>query len=393
MRAMRRGGIGLLLAAAMVWIGCGPALAAEAAVAPMEEVSAKAAICIDSATGTVVYEKNAYQALPVASVTKTMTLLLIFEEMERGTFGLNDMVTVSEEAAGMGGSQVLLDAGSSYPVGDLIESIIVASGNDASVAMAEFVAGSHANFVQRMNARAQEMGLTDAVFYNCTGLTTDNGLDNLLSAHDVACISRELIQHPIFFQYSGIWMDEIVHPGGRVTMLANTNKLLRSYDGCDGIKTGSTDNAGSCITASASRGGTRLIAVGLGGSTSTIRFEEAAAMLDYGFDHYQSVEYVKKGEVIQDQIPVAAGKETTVQGVAAESLVDFVARPASNDWEKRITLEEGLTAPIARGDTVGMLELLQDGRVMHSVPIVSAQDVEAAGFWDVMQWALEGWFG
>ena len=135
MRAMRRGGIGLLLAAAMVWIGCGPALAAEAAVAPMEEVSAKAAICIDSATGTVVYEKNAYQALPVASVTKTMTLLLIFEEMERGTFGLNDMVTVSEEAAGMGGSQVLLDAGSSYPVGDLIESIIVASGNDASVAM------------------------------------------------------------------------------------------------------------------------------------------------------------------------------------------------------------------------------------------------------------------
>ena len=393
MRAMRRGGIGLLLAAAMVWIGCGPALAAEAAVAPMEEVSAKAAICIDSATGTVVYEKNAYQALPVASVTKTMTLLLIFEEMERGTFGLNDMVTVSEEAAGMGGSQVLLDAGSSYPVGDLIESIIVASGNDASVAMAEFVAGSHANFVQRMNARAQEMGLTDAVFYNCTGLTTDNGLDNLLSAHDVACISRELIQHPIFFQYSGIWMDEIVHPGGRVTMLANTNKLLRSYDGCDGIKTGSTDNAGSCITASASRGGTRLIAVVLGGSTSTIRFEEAAAMLDYGFDHYQSVEYVKKGEVIQDQIPVAAGKETTVQGVAAESLVDFVARPASNDWEKRITLEEGLTAPIARGDTVGMLELLQDGRVMHSVPIVSAQDVEASGFWDVMQWALAGWFG
>lgn len=383
--------IALILGLVMC-MGCAPAARAAEPV-PMEEVTAQAAICMDSATGTVVYEKNADTHLPIASVTKTMTLLLLFEEMERGTFGLEDTVTVSADAAGMGGSQVLLEAGGSYRAGDLIKSIIVASGNDASVAMAEFVAGSHANFVARMNERARELGMEGAVFYNCTGLTADDGRDNLLTARHVAQISRMLVGYPVFFQYSRIWTDEIMHPGGRITMLTNTNKLLRSCEGVDGIKTGSTDNAGSCITASANRDGTRLIAVVLGGSSSAKRFEEAAAMLNYGFGHYRSVKYVEAGTVLQQGIPVAGGKEETVNGIAAHAVWDFVSRQDAAELERTVTVRGDITAPVAAGEVIGQMILTSGGVPIGTVDIVSDRDVEAAGFFDVLGWLLEDWFG
>lgn len=241
-----------MVAALLLQLALAPLAAVNAAPAPLAEetITSKAAILVDAATGAVLFEKNADEALPVASITKVMTLLLIFEALDAGRFSLNDTVTVSQYAAGMGGSQVLLDAGGNYLASDLIKSIIVASANDASVAMAEYLYGTEESFVAKMNERAKQLGMENTLFTNCNGLPN---ADEGMSARDVAVMSRELIRHETYFQYSKIWLDEITHEGGRVTMLTNTNKLIRNYDGCDGIKTGFTNAAGFCLSASAKR--------------------------------------------------------------------------------------------------------------------------------------------
>lgn len=240
--------------------------ACPALAAPLEPVSSfdlqtPSYLLMEASTGQVILEQNADETRPVASVTKLMTLLLVLEALDAGTVSLTDSIVCSSNAAGMGGSQALLDAGSAYPLEDLLKSTIVASANDSAVALAEHLAGTEANFVERMNRRAAELGLTQTVYQNCTGLPAEG---QHTTARDVANLSRQIGRHPLYYQYSTLWMDTLEHPGGRTTDLVNTNRLVRFFEGCDGYKTGSTDEARYCISATAQKDGMRLIAVLLG---------------------------------------------------------------------------------------------------------------------------------
>ena len=252
---------------------------------PMESVvpisiSSPSAILTEASTGRVIFEKNADERRPVASVTKVMTILLTLEAIDGETIGKNDKVIVSPRAQSMGGSQAYLDAGSAYTVAELLKSVIIASANDSAVALAEYIAGAEEAFVARMNERAQELGLTNTHYVNCTGLPAQG---HYMSARDVAKLSSELDRHPRYYEYSTVWMDEIAHKGGCKTQLTNTNRLVRFYTGCDGYKTGSTNEARYCMSATAKKDGMRLIAVVLGANAGQTRFDEARAMLEYGF--------------------------------------------------------------------------------------------------------------
>lgn len=246
------------------------------AEAPIALTSPSAILC-EASTGRVVFEKNADERRPVASVNKVMTILLTLEALDEGRVSVQDQVTVSPRAASMGGSQAFLDAGERYPLGELLKTVIVASANDSAVAIAEHLAGAEEAFVKLMNARADELGLQNTHYVNCTGLPAP---DHYTTARDVAKLSAQLDLHPLYYRYSTIWMDEIRHRGGRVTALTNTNRLVRFYPGCDGYKTGSTNEARYCISATAKKDGMRLIAVVLGTPAGQTRFDEARAMLE-----------------------------------------------------------------------------------------------------------------
>ncbi|MBQ9299909.1 MAG: D-alanyl-D-alanine carboxypeptidase, partial [Clostridia bacterium] len=243
-------------------------------------LTAPSYLLMEADTGTVIFEKNADEQRPVASVTKLMTILLLLERIEAGQLSLTDTVTVSKTAAAATGSTALLDAGASYPVGDLLRATVVASGNDSATALAEHMAGTEQAFVQLMNEKAASMGLQNTVYINCTGLPAQG---QHTTARDVAAIARAVCAYPLYFENSSLWLSQIKHPSGRVTDLTNTNRLVRFYQDCDGLKTGSTNEAKYCLAATAQRNGMRLIAVVLGADTSQHRFDDARAMLDYGF--------------------------------------------------------------------------------------------------------------
>jgi D-alanyl-D-alanine carboxypeptidase (penicillin-binding protein 5/6) len=340
--------------------------------------SCKAALLLDADTGTVLYDKNADTKLPVASVNKVMTLLIIFEALDQGKFSLDDEVTVSKQAAGMGGSQALLDANSKYKAGDLIKSIIVASANDSSVAMAELVSGSESMFVDEMNARAEDLGMTNTHFANCTGLPAAGAYT---TARDVSIMSRELIKHPMYYQYSKVWMFDMQHSGGRITQLSNTNKLTRFYDGCDGIKTGSTDEAGYCLTATAKRGDSRFIAIILGAGTSAERNGEVSKMLDYAFANYKSMTLCNEGDVVQSGVTVWGGQINTVNAVSAEKVSVLVKKGEEGKVNKTVTIFDPLKAPIERGSQIGTVKVTKDGQVVGTYPMIADRDVLEAGFW------------
>ena len=246
------------------------------AEAPITLTSPSAILC-EASTGQVIFEKNADERRPVASVNKVMTILLTLEAVDEGRVSLEDQVTVSPRAASMGGSQAFLDAGERYKLSELLKTVIVASANDSAVALAEHLAGTEESFVRLMNTRAEELGLTNTHYANCTGLPAQ---EHYTTARDVAKLSAQLDLHPIYYRYSTIWMDEIKHRGGRVTSLTNTNRLIRFYPGCDGYKTGSTNEARYCVSATAKKEGMRLIAVVLGTPAGQTRFDEARAMLE-----------------------------------------------------------------------------------------------------------------
>ena len=285
---------------------------------PMEEgtpftLTSPSVILTEPRTGKVIFEKNADERRPVASVTKVMTILLTLEAIDDGRVSLGDSVPVSARASGMGGSQVFLDANKDYRLRDLLKSVIVASANDAAVALAEYMDGAEEAFVRRMNQRAQELGLTNTHYVNCTGLPAQG---HYTTARDVAKLSAQLDSHPLYYEFSTIWMDELTHPGGRVTQLTNTNRLIRFYSGCDGYKTGSTNEAKYCICATAQKNGLRLIAVVLGANASQTRFDEARSMLEYGFSGYQLFTPVKEGDSLGMQVPVRLGGSDTVPAVS-----------------------------------------------------------------------------
>ena len=338
------------------------------------DVPCAAAVLIDEDSGTVLYEKNADERRPVASITKVMTLLLTFEALQAGKISLTDIVPVSEHAYHMGGSQIWLEPGEQLTLQEMLKAICISSANDAAVAVAEFVAGSEPAFVDTMNARAAALGMTATHFANACGLDEEG---HLSSARDVAVMSREmLLHHPEVREYCTVWMDTL--RGGK-TQLVNTNKLLKSYPGITGLKTGTTGKAGVCITASAERDGLRLIAVVLGAASGKERFEAARTLLDYGFVHYDSAEVTLPDDA-PEELPVKRGTaETAALDYAAPERL-LVPKGEGSDLQTKILLPDALQAPVRQGSPVGSWQLLRGETVLQELPICAAQDVQALSF-------------
>ena len=338
------------------------------------DVPCAAAVLIDEDSGTVLYEKNADERRPVASITKVMTLLLTFEALQAGKISLTDIVPVSEHAYHMGGSQIWLEPGEQLTLQEMLKAICISSANDAAVAVAEFVAGSEPAFVDAMNARAAALGMTATHFANACGLDEEG---HLSSARDVAVMSREmLLHHPEVREYCTVWMDTL--RGGK-TQLVNTNKLLKSYPGITGLKTGTTGKAGVCIAASAERDGLRLIAVVLGAASGKERFEAAKTLLDYGFAHYDSAEVTLPDDA-PEELPVQRGTaETTALDYAAPERL-LVPKGEGSDLQTKILLPDALQAPVQQGSPVGSWQLLRGETVLQELPICAAQDVQALSF-------------
>ena len=343
---------------------------------PPVAISSPAAILTEASTGRVIFEKNADEPRPVASVTKVMTILLTLEAIDEGRIGEQDRVTVSQRAAGMGGSQAFLDAGGVYTVRELLKSVIIASANDSAVALAEHIDGSEGAFVARMNARAQALGLTATHYANCTGLPAP---EHHMSARDVAALSALLDRHPLYYAFSTVWMDEIAHRGGRVTQLTNTNRLVRFYPGCDGYKTGSTNEARYCISATVRQGDMRLIAVVLGASASQTRFDEARAMLEYGFASYKLMTPVRAGDDLGADVPVQLGSRDSVRAVSGGACAMLLRRGQEGEVTLEVALAQRLTAPIEKGQKIGEVRVLRAGQTVATLDAVAAQDVPLPG--------------
>ena len=346
------------------------------------DVPCAAAVLIDEDSGTVLYEKNADERRPVASITKVMTLLLTFEALQAGKISLTDIVPVSEHAYHMGGSQIWLEPGEQLTLQEMLKAVCISSANDAAVAVAEFVAGSEPAFVDAMNARAAALGMTATHFANACGLDEEG---HLSSARDVAVMSREmLLHHPEVREYCTVWMDTL--RGGK-TQLVNTNKLLKSYPGITGLKTGTTGKAGVCITASAERDGLRLIAVVLGASSGKERFEAAKTLLDYGFAHYDSAEVTLPDDAPEELRVKRGTAETAALDYAAPERL-LVPKGEGSDLQTKILLPDALQAPVQQGSPVGSWQLLRGETVLQELPICAAQDVQALSFGYCLQYLV-----
>ena len=349
--------------------------------APALEVAGKSALLMDITTGTVLYEKNAHERLPPASVTKIMTLLLIMEAIDGGDLDWEDTVTVSETAAAKGGSQVYLKVGETMSVRDMVKSIAVSSANDCACAMAELLAGSEGAFVEKMNRRAQELGMENTHFVNCTGLDDDpSAKDHRTTAYDIALMSRELmLHHPDIQTYTTIWMDSV--RGGSFG-LSNTNKLIRFYQGATGLKTGYTSQAGHCLSATARRGQMHLVAVVLGADSSAERFSACRTMLDYGFANFSLL----SPQVGENRVPVRLGQEKTVRAVPGGDtnlLLEKGVKP-----QVKIELEESVPAPVSQGQALGTMTVYEGENILLQVPMVAEKSVLRLSFWDLFQMVL-----
>ncbi len=333
------------------------------------EVSAPSAILMEKETGTVLFAKDEHTPREPASVTKVMTLLLTMEAIDAGTLSYDDLVTGSAHAASMGGSQIWLKEGEQMTVRDLLKAVCVVSGNDAAVALGEHLAGSEDAFVEKMNARAAELGMNDTHFVNACGLPAEG---HVTSAYDIALMSRELIlRHPDVRQFTTTWMDSL---RGGESMLVNTNKLIRFYDGATGLKTGSTDAAGYCLSATAERGGMELIAVVMKNRTSDERLADARALLDYGFATYTLVT-INPDEALVP-MPVTLGERAAVQPVLTKDNTLLLEKKTAGALQKEIALPESVPAPIAAGDRLGELRVTDaDGAAVAVLPILAGESV------------------
>lgn len=339
------------------------------------ELDIEAAILVDAESGQVLYEKNADQTLPPASITKIMTLLLAMEQVEKDTISLDDEVMISQLAESMGGSQIYLAANTRVKLSALLEAITIASANDASVAVSEAIAGSYNNFIDLMNKKAEELGMDNTNFVNSSGLPSKN---HYSSARDIAVMSRELVKYPKILEWASIWVDYLQLPD-RKAMLVNTNKLIRDYPGMDGIKTGHTDEAGFCLAATAQRDNMRLISVIMRASSEKEREELTSRLLDYGFNAFISEVIVKKGEQVQN-IEIPDGEKTITVAEVANDLKVIYQRGTADSLKKKIVISEQLQAPIKKGDVLGRQSIMQDDRLLASVDLIATEDVERAGF-------------
>lgn len=352
------------------------------------DIRCASAVLCEPDSGRIILMQNADEPRPIASVTKIMAILLGIEAVEQGRASLDDMVTVSANASGMGGSQVFLDVNETIAYGDLLRGMIVASANDATVAVGEFLYGSADLFVQQMNERAAELGMTATRFVNCTGLPADG---HVSTARDVAIMTRELVQHPLYFDDSTLWMEDLVHSDGRVTQLTNTNRLTRLYDGCDGGKTGFTNAAGYCLSATAQRGDMRLIAVVLGAETSTERFDSAAALMDYGFANFRRYPAALAGTPVKGEIHVSGGDPASIPLLLGADLTLLLPRGGEDSVTFSAELPETLHAPVAQGDICGAVEVRVDGQPVATLPLLAGADSDACGLMPALRRIFSRW--
>lgn len=346
-------------------------------------VDAKSAVLIDAGSGTVLFEQNSHDRLPPASVTKVMTMLLIMEAIDRGQMSLEDKVTISEKAASMGGSQMYMEPGEQQKLETLMTGIAVASANDACVAAAEYHSGTVDIFVENMNKRARELGMKDTNFVNTNGLPVAN---HYSSAYDIALMSKELLKHQKIQDWFNIWMTNITVglPGKKQTELGltNTNRMIKTYPGANGIKTGFTQEAGYCLSASAQKGDLTLIAVIMGSPTSKIRFAEASKLLDYGFANYDSVKLAEKGEPM-GMVVIEKGNPNLVNAVAPENINILVKKGEKDTVKGELVFENVISAPIAMGDQLGEMVIYKEDQEIARYPVVAEENVKKASLMQI----------
>lgn len=348
------------------------------------EFDCKSVILMEANTGKVIYTQNADEALPPASVTKVMTLLLVMEAIDSGKIKLEDMVSVSERAASMGGSQIYLEVGEQMSVEDMLKSVIIASANDAACALAEFCEGSETAFVEKMNKKAAELGMKNTHFENTNGLD-DTAENHVTSARDIAIMSRELIKHEKILEYSSIWMDTVRNGAFGLT---NTNRLVHYYQGCTGLKTGSTDKAGFCISATAERGGVSLICVVMGAPTRDIRNNIATTLLDRGFSKYEM--YSSAGDTLENvRILGSKDRYATLEYPQFTYLAD---KGTSSKITKTLVMNENICAPLSKGDVVGKVKYMLDGKQIGCVDVTVCDDVERIGYYTLIFRAFSRFF-
>ena len=349
-------------------------------------ISSKSAILMDVASGQILYEKNAHDKLPPASVTKVMTMLLICEALDSGKITLDDNVQISENAASMGGSQIFLEPGEVQKVDTLLKGIAVASANDGCVAMAEYIGGSVESFVEMMNAKAKELNMKDTHFVNTNGLPVDN---HYTSAHDIALMSRELLKHDVINKYLTTWMDKVVVGKKQATVgLANTNKLIKHYQGATGVKTGFTQQAKFCLSASAKRGDTHLVAVTLGAETSPERFKDATSLLNFGFANYESVKLCSKDDNIAT-LTVDKAEDQKINLVAKEDLSVIIKKGGKRDFTRKIKVNQNPIIPIKKGTNLGYVEIYQGKTLVGKVDLVNTKDIQKASYLKMLQRVID----
>lgn len=353
-------------------------LAASAEAEAPFTLSSRSAILMSADTGAILYAKDEHAVLPPASVTKLMVMLLAMEAVDEGRVKLTDTVIASPEACSKGGSQIWLEQGEQMTLADLMKAVSIVSANDASVAVAEHIAGSEESFVRLMNKRAAELGMKDTVYVNSTGLSPDDksSKGNMTSAYDQALLAREMLKHPAVLNWTGTWIDYL---RGGESFLRNTNNLVRFYEGCDGLKTGYTEEAGYCLVATAKRAGVRLIAVVMKASTSSVRSAEITKLMNYGFSRLKAVQVYKQGETVAN-IPVNLGESRFVPAVVASDLSLIVERDSTAIPKKDITLPAKVTAPVKKGTILGQVVVTLDGEERGRANLVAGADVVRSGF-------------
>lgn len=358
-----------------------PAYTVSGEVQPFD-INSKSALLMDAGTGTILYEKNAHEQLPPASVTKIMTMLLVMEAIDSNKITLDDKVVISERASKMGGTQLYLEPGETKTVEELMKGVAIRSANDASLALGEYISGTEELFIQLMNNRAKELGMENTTFINTNGLPAEG---HVTTAYDIALMSRELLKHKGVQKWLTTWMDTVV-VGKKESpqSLVNTNKLINTYQGANGIKTGYTSDALHCLSASATRGNNTFIAIIMAAPTSQVRFNEATKLLDYGFANYNTVEIAKKDNTIENVI-LNKGKDDKVEVVAKEDLNALVKKGDETNVEKEIILPQSVTAPLMKGDKIGEIIAKVDGKEIGRVDIVSKESAERASILNTLE--------
>ena len=351
------------------------------------DITSKSACLVDYASGTMLYGHNPKEHLPIASMVKMMTILLTLDEFDKGSLTEETMITTSENASGMGGSQVFIDPYVEYSAGDLLKSVIMASANDASVALAEHISGSEKAFVNKMNQKAKELGMNDTYYVNCTGLPAP---EQYSCAIDCAVVLKEVAEHELYHKYSTIWMDELIHPSGRKTELVNTNRLIRYYDGCDGGKTGSTNEAGCCLSASAVRNNMRLISVVIGAKNSQTRFNECTKLFNYGFANYESKKIVDS-TLPAMSLKVNKGKVDSADIYVNEDYAVVVKKGDAHNYEVTYDSPNKISAPTREGDIVGKAIISKEGSVVKEIDLEVRTNIDALSLKDCFDKVVENW--